>query len=151
MQNNNTIEDGSGTFGIVKVLVINEQEAHLKIYKNKYEQRPSKIDIGTFSLGSINDKDGFGIGHGGQALSCLVPGVSDESDTREEKNGSKDAINQDLSYAFVTAATIDKGNSSHNEANNTHNRQDDPQYSFFHIVFYKVSASNTRMQFLRPR
>ena len=58
-----TIEDGEGKFGVVKVLVINEQEAHVKIYKNKYNKRPSKIDIRTLSLGSINDKDGFGIGH----------------------------------------------------------------------------------------
>ena len=58
-----SIEDGEGKFGIIKVLVINDQEAHVKIYKNKYDKRPSKIDIKTLSLGSINDKDGFGIGH----------------------------------------------------------------------------------------
>jgi hypothetical protein len=58
-----TIEDGDRTFGVVKVLVINDEEAHVKIYKNKYEQRPAQIDIKTLSLGSINDKDGFGIGH----------------------------------------------------------------------------------------
>ncbi|MBO9202800.1 MULTISPECIES: hypothetical protein [Niastella] len=59
-----TIDDGEGKFGVVKVLVINDQEAHIKIYKNKYDQRPSKIDLKTLSLGSINDKDGnIGIGH----------------------------------------------------------------------------------------
>jgi hypothetical protein len=59
-----TIEDGEGKFGIVKVLVINSEEAHLKIYKNKYAQRPAQVDISTLSLGSINDKEGgFGIGH----------------------------------------------------------------------------------------
>ena len=59
-----TIEDGAGKFGVVKVLVINNEEAHIKIYKNKYDQRPTKVDMKTLSLGSINDKDGeFGIGH----------------------------------------------------------------------------------------
>jgi len=58
-----TIEDGEGKFGIVKVLVINAEEAHVKIYKNKYDQRPAQVDLKTLSLGSINDSDGFGIGH----------------------------------------------------------------------------------------
>jgi hypothetical protein len=59
-----TIDDGEGKFGIVKVLVINNEEAHIKIYKNKYDLRPTKVDLKTLSLGSINDKEGgFGIGH----------------------------------------------------------------------------------------
>ena len=58
-----TVNDGDGQFGVVKVLVIDEEIAHIKIYKNKYKQRPTKIDFKTLSLGSINDKDAFGIGH----------------------------------------------------------------------------------------
>ncbi|MBO9703491.1 MAG: hypothetical protein J7604_25005 [Sporocytophaga sp.] len=59
-----TIEDGEGKFGIVKVLVINDQEAHVKIYKNKFDRRPAQVDIKTLSLGSINNMEGgFGIGH----------------------------------------------------------------------------------------
>jgi hypothetical protein len=58
-----TIEDGEGKFGIVKVLVINDIEAHIKLYKNKYNQRPNKVDIKTLNLGGIGDKNGFGIGH----------------------------------------------------------------------------------------
>ena len=59
-----TVEDGERKFGVVKVLVINDQEAHVKIYKNKYDQRPTQIDLKTLSLGSINDTiGGFGIGH----------------------------------------------------------------------------------------
>lgn len=58
-----TIEDGAGKFGIVKVLVINDNEAHIKIYKNKYDQRPEKVDLKTLGMGGIGDKDGFGIGH----------------------------------------------------------------------------------------
>jgi hypothetical protein len=58
-----TIEDGEGKYGVVKVLVINEEEAHVKIYKNKYDKRPAQVDLKTLSLGSITDPDGFGIGH----------------------------------------------------------------------------------------
>jgi hypothetical protein len=58
-----TIEDGEGGFGIVKVLVIDDSEAHIKIYKNKYVARPIKVDFKTLSMGGIGDKDGFGIGH----------------------------------------------------------------------------------------
>ncbi|HEY1872535.1 MAG TPA: hypothetical protein VGG71_15840, partial [Chitinophagaceae bacterium] len=58
-----TIEAGEGKFGVIKVLVIDDKEAHVKIYKNQYDTRPCKIDITKLSLGSINDTDGFGIGH----------------------------------------------------------------------------------------
>ncbi|MES2763782.1 MAG: hypothetical protein V4677_16320 [Bacteroidota bacterium] len=58
-----TIQDGEGKFGVVKVLVIDGIEAHVKIYKNKFDQRPSVVDMKTLSLGSINDTDGFGMGH----------------------------------------------------------------------------------------
>lgn len=58
-----TVEIGDGKFGAVKVLVINDKEVHVKVYKNVYDKRPAKIDIKTLSMGSIDDKDGFGIGH----------------------------------------------------------------------------------------
>jgi hypothetical protein len=58
-----TVSNGDGTFGVVKVLVIDANEAHVKIYKNKYDQRPATVDVKTLSMGSINDTDGFGIGH----------------------------------------------------------------------------------------
>ena len=58
-----TVENGDGKFGVVKILVINDKQAHVKVYKNVYDKRPAKIDIETLSIGSMNDKDGFGIGH----------------------------------------------------------------------------------------
>lgn len=58
-----TIDNGDSTYGVVKVLVIDADEAHVKIYKNKYDQRPATVDQKTLSLGSIDDKDGFGVGH----------------------------------------------------------------------------------------
>lgn len=58
-----TVENGDGKFGVVKVLVISDKEAHIAVFKNEYEKRPTKIDLKTLSIGTINDKDGFGIGH----------------------------------------------------------------------------------------
>jgi len=58
-----SVDDGDGKFGIVKILVIDTGIVHLRRYKNKFNQRPASIDITTLSLGSIYDKDGFGIGH----------------------------------------------------------------------------------------
>lgn len=58
-----TIEDGEGKYGIVKVLVINDFEAHIKIYKNKYNERPTTVDLKTLDIGRIGEKGGFGIGH----------------------------------------------------------------------------------------
>ncbi len=58
-----TIEAGDGKFGAIKVLDIDGNMAHVKIYKNQFDTRPSKIDISTLSVGTIEDTDGFGIGH----------------------------------------------------------------------------------------
>jgi hypothetical protein len=58
-----TIENGDGTFGVVKVLVINAEEAHVKIYANKYDQRPAAVDLKTLNMGSIDSGEGFGVGH----------------------------------------------------------------------------------------
>ncbi len=58
-----TVDDGDGKFGVVKILVIDNEIAHIRIYKNKYNQRPVSINLKTLSMGSIYDKDGFGIGH----------------------------------------------------------------------------------------
>ena len=57
------VEEGNGKFGIVKILVIDDEIAHLKIYRNKFDQPPDIVDIETLRIGSIYDKDGFGIGH----------------------------------------------------------------------------------------
>lgn len=57
------VENGDGKFGVVKILVINHKTAHIKIYKNVYTTRPSKIDLKTLTTGSMYDKDGSGIGH----------------------------------------------------------------------------------------
>ena len=58
-----SVDDGEGAFKIAKVLVVEDQGVHIRLYKNTYSTRPDKIDPSTLSLGSFLDKDGFGIGH----------------------------------------------------------------------------------------
>jgi hypothetical protein len=50
-------------YSIVKVLAVDPEVVHLRLYKNKFRVRPTQIDPSTLSLGKISDSDGFGIGH----------------------------------------------------------------------------------------
>jgi hypothetical protein len=58
-----TIDNGDGSFGVAKILVLDAEIVHVRVYKNKWLNRPALIDLSILSLGSIHDKDGFGIGH----------------------------------------------------------------------------------------
>ena len=39
-------------FGVVKVLMIEPAAIHIRLYKNKFKQRPEKIDVSTFDAGN---------------------------------------------------------------------------------------------------
>jgi hypothetical protein len=56
------IVDGE-TFSIAKVLKLEPDKVHVRIYKQHFSQRPRSIDPTSLSLGTIHDKDGFGMGH----------------------------------------------------------------------------------------
>jgi hypothetical protein len=58
-----SIDNGDGKFGIVKILKLESGIVHVRIYKEKFATRPESIKVEQLSLGSIKDKDGFGIGH----------------------------------------------------------------------------------------
>jgi len=51
------------TFSIVKVLKLEAEIVHVRIYKQHFPQRPRSIDPAALTLGTIHDKDGFGMGH----------------------------------------------------------------------------------------
>ena len=68
-----SIDDGEGRYGVVKVLVVDDFAVHVRLYKNKFDDRPQSIDTSTLSLGTIHDSDGFGIGH----LPLAVKGFQD--------------------------------------------------------------------------
>jgi hypothetical protein len=58
-----SVDDGDGKFGIVKILVIDDEIIHVKKYKNKYAEQLVAIDINTLSNGSVYDEAGSGVRH----------------------------------------------------------------------------------------
>ncbi len=58
-----SVNRGEGEFGVTKVLVLADGVAHIRIYKNKFAERPTEIDLAELTLGGVDDPDGFGIGH----------------------------------------------------------------------------------------
>jgi hypothetical protein len=56
-------DSGDGKFGVVKILKLEPGTVHVRVYKNKFASRPTTIKVEELSLGSIKDKDGFGMGH----------------------------------------------------------------------------------------
>jgi hypothetical protein len=58
-----SVNDGEGWYRIAKVLVVEKDGVHIRLYKNKFKSRPPGIEFASLSLGSIHDKDGFGMGH----------------------------------------------------------------------------------------
>lgn len=57
-----SIIDGD-EFAIAKVLKIDPEIVHVRIYKQHFSQRPRAIDPARLTLGTIDDDDGFGMGH----------------------------------------------------------------------------------------
>lgn len=48
---------------MAKVFVLGEQGVHIRLYTNKWKERPSSMDTSDLSLGGIDDPDGYGMGH----------------------------------------------------------------------------------------
>jgi hypothetical protein len=57
-----SIVDGE-TFSIAKILKLDPEIVHVRIYKQHFPQRPRSIDPAALTLGTIHDKDGFGMSH----------------------------------------------------------------------------------------
>lgn len=56
--------EGEGRYGVVKILAIDDTIAHVRIYKNEFDERPATVDLKTLTLGKLSDKDGgLGVGH----------------------------------------------------------------------------------------
>jgi len=60
--------DGDGTFRVVKVLAVDDEAVHVRVYKERFPVRPATVDHGELTLGSVEDADGFGVGHPALAL-----------------------------------------------------------------------------------
>ncbi len=57
-----SIIDGD-QFAIAKVLKIDPEIVHVRIYKEHFAQRPRSVDPGQLTLGSVFDNEGFGMSH----------------------------------------------------------------------------------------
>ena len=52
-----------GEFAVVKVLALDRDVIHVRLYKEKFPQRPASVNPAGLSLGAIDDPGGFGVGH----------------------------------------------------------------------------------------
>ena len=50
-------------YQVIKVIAVDSKVVHVRLYKNQFIGRPYTVDVNELSLGTINDPDGFGIGH----------------------------------------------------------------------------------------
>jgi len=58
-----SIESDEGDFRVAKILALDPGVVGVRIYKQKFVTRPTTIEPSSLTLGSINDSDGFGMGH----------------------------------------------------------------------------------------
>ena len=52
-----TIDEGNGTFGVVKILLVASDHIHVKMYSNKFYSRPEMIDPASLSMGDFDDDE----------------------------------------------------------------------------------------------
>ena len=57
-----SLENGDGRYTVAKVLKVEPYGVHVRLYANKFQARPEKVDPASLSLGTVHDKDP-GIGH----------------------------------------------------------------------------------------
>jgi len=58
-----SVLDEQGHYRTAKVVALDGDGVHLRLYKNRWERRPKAVASRSLALGTINDPDGFGVGH----------------------------------------------------------------------------------------
>jgi hypothetical protein len=58
-----SVVDDEARYRIAKVVALDADGVHVRLYKNRWPQRPGKVAPTDLSLGRVQDADGFGIGH----------------------------------------------------------------------------------------
>jgi hypothetical protein len=58
-----SVEGEAKNYKVAKVLVVDSDAVHIRLYKNTFGERPSNVDPSTLSVGSLRDPDGFGMDH----------------------------------------------------------------------------------------
>ena len=56
-------DDGDGGYCVSKILALDENIVHVRLYKNTFESRPVSVDLSTLAIGTLDETDNFGIGH----------------------------------------------------------------------------------------
>ncbi|HLL14223.1 MAG TPA: hypothetical protein VK388_04025 [Pyrinomonadaceae bacterium] len=52
-----SVEDGEGSFRVIKILVLDDEAAHIAVYANKFSAPPTTADLSSLSFNSIYDGD----------------------------------------------------------------------------------------------
>jgi hypothetical protein len=83
-----TSERDDGKWRVSKVLAYDGDTVHVRMYANKFAERPQSLDPAILTLGSVGSPNGFGIGHAPiarqgflsekQYLVMVTPVTSDE-------------------------------------------------------------------------
>jgi len=58
-----SICEDNGQFSVVKILVLEPEAVHVRIYKQRFSSRLTSVDPASLTLGRIDDKEAFSIGH----------------------------------------------------------------------------------------
>jgi hypothetical protein len=58
-----SMREDNGQFIGAKILVLEPEAVHVRIYKQRFSARPTLVDPASLTLGGIDDKEGFSIGH----------------------------------------------------------------------------------------
>jgi len=58
-----SILSGMGTYGVVKVLVVEDDVVHVRLYREKFPERPNRVAANSLTLGSIHEPGDHGVGH----------------------------------------------------------------------------------------
>jgi hypothetical protein len=83
-----SVDDGEGSYRVAKILMVDEQGVHIRLYKNKWKERPKTIDASALTLGSIKDGNEFGMGHlplTKKAFAAWKPVVISEQEVKKDE------------------------------------------------------------------
>jgi hypothetical protein len=58
-----SVDASKGYYQVAKVLAVTQLGVHIRLYKNRFESRPTNVDFAGLKLGNIHDTDSLGIGH----------------------------------------------------------------------------------------
>jgi hypothetical protein len=80
--------DDDGTYRVVKVLAADDEAVHVRVYKQRFPERPTTVDPQRLTLGTAHDSDGFGVGHlplAHQEFMLWEPQLIGSTELREEE------------------------------------------------------------------